>query len=288
MSTSRIIILGSSSGTPSPSRFCSSFLLEIPPFDRLRVVSPSTSFRINEVEPPKVGLETEKGKYLFDAGEGVSFSILRNKIDFNQINYIFITHSHIDHLGGLFLLIQMMHLTQRKSPLNIYLPEEATFGVENFLQTLYLFKEKLSFRLNLHPIKPNFVFRNGELNVNAYLNRHLSGNEEVIRECNFPNQMQSFCLVINLDEKKIVYSGDIESSNDLANIIFDADLLITECMHPRLEKLLTLMAESKVKSAVFTHIPPELEGKEEIILEKACEFDFDNLLIAHDGLVVDI
>lgn len=244
---------------PSASRFCSSFLLE-----------------------------TEKGKYLFDAGEGVSFSLLRNKIDFNEINYIFITHSHIDHLGGLFLLIQMMHLTQRKSPLEIYLPEEAISGVENFLRTLYLFKEKLSLRLSLHAIKPKFVFKDEEMDVTAHLNSHLSGNEEVIREYNFPNQMQSFCFVVGLQQKKIVYSGDIESSKDLAGIIFDADLLITECMHPRLEKLLSLITESKVKSAVFTHIPTELEGKEKILLEKAGEFDFDNLLIAHDGLVVEI
>jgi ribonuclease BN (tRNA processing enzyme) len=267
MKRPRIIILGSSSGMPSPSRFCSSFLLEI---------------------PSKAGLETEKGKYLFDAGEGVSFSVLRNEIDFNQINSIFITHSHIDHLGGLFLLIQMMHLARRRTPLNVYLPGEAQEGVENFLRTSYLFKEKLSLGLNLQPIKPGLVFRDEEIGVNAYLNRHLSGNEEVIREFNFPNQMQSFCFVINLDEKKIVYSGDIQSSDDLAHILFDADLLITECMHPRLEKLLSLMTESKVKSAVFTHIPPELEGKEKIIFEKAREFDFDNLLIAHDGLVIDI
>jgi ribonuclease BN (tRNA processing enzyme) len=265
MSRSRIIILGSSSGMPSPSRFCSSFLLE-----------------------------TEKGKYLFDAGEGVSFSLVRNKVDFNQINYIFITHSHADHLGGLFLLIQMMHSTKRKTPLEIYLPEEAISGVENFLQTLYLFKEKLSLKLTLHPIKPKFVFKNEELNVTAHLNLHLSGNEEMIREYNFPNQMQSFCFGIKLsaesmrEEKKIVYSGDIESSNDLAHIIFGADLLITECMHPRLEKLLSLITESKVKSAVFTHIPVELEGKEKIILEKACEFGFDNLLIAHDGSVINV
>jgi len=178
--------------------------------------------------------------------------------------------------------------------LNIYLPQEAVSGVESFLQSLYLFKEKLSLRLNLHPIKPNFVFKNEEIEISAYLNRHLSGNEEVIREYNFPNQMQSFCFVINLsagstgDDKKLVYSGDIASSDDLANIIFDADLLITECMHPRLDRLLNLIKESKVKSAIFTHIPLELEGKEKLYLEKAREFDFQNLLIAHDGLVVEI
>jgi ribonuclease Z len=259
MSTSRIIILGSSSGTPSPSRFCSSFLLE-----------------------------TNNGKYLFDAGEGVSFSLLRNKVDFCQINHVFITHSHIDHLGGLFLLIQLMHMTRRQITLNIYLPEEAQEGVEKFLQTLYLFKEKLSLELNFHPIKPNFVFKNEEMDVSACLNRHLSGNEELIRQYNLPNRMQSFSFIVNLDKKKIVYSGDIESSDDLAGIVFDADLLITECMHPRLERLLSLITDSEVKSAVLTHIPPELEGQEEAILEKARDFDFGNLLIACDGLVIDV
>ncbi len=259
MNKPRIIILGSSSGMPSPSRFCSSFLLE-----------------------------TEKKKYLFDAGEGISFSVQRNGIDFNQIDCIFITHSHVDHLGGLFLLIQMMHLTQRKTPLEIYLPQEAISGVENFLRTLYLFKEKLSLKLSLFQIKPNFVFKNEEIDIRAHLNRHLSGNEEVIREYNFPNRMQSFCFVINLGKKKIVYSGDIESSSDLANIVFDADLLITECMHPRLDRLLSLITESKVKSAIFTHIPIELEGKEKTILEKAREFNSDNLRIAFDGLVIDV
>jgi ribonuclease BN (tRNA processing enzyme) len=259
MKRPRITILGSSSGMPSPSRFCSSFLLE-----------------------------TEKRKYLFDSGEGVSSSLLRNKMDFNQINCIFITHSHVDHVGGLFLLIQMMHLTQRKIPLEVYLPEEAISGVGGFLQTLYLFKEKLSLRINLHRIKPNFIFKNEELSIKAHLNRHLLGNEAIIREHNLPNQMQSFSFVISLEGKKIVYSGDIESSNDLAHFIFDADLLITECMHPRLEKLLSLISESKVKSAVFTHIPLELEGKENTILEKAGEFDFHNLLVAQDGLVVEI
>ncbi len=267
MGRPRIIILGSSSGMPSPSRFCSSFLLEI---------------------PPKAGLETENEKYLFDVGEGVSFSLLRYEISFQQINHVFITHSHIDHLGGLFLLIQMMHLARRRTPLNIHLPGEAQEGVENFLRTLYLFEEKLSLGLNLQPIKPGFVFRDEEIDVNAYLNRHLSGNEELIREYGYPNQMQSFCFVVKVDGKKIVYSGDVESSDDLARIVFDADLLITECMHPNLEKLLSLITESKVKSAVLTHVPPELEGKEEAILKKGRELDFDNLLIAYDGLTIDV
>ena len=41
-------------------------ILKIPPFDRLKVVSPSTSFRINEVEPPEAGLKIEKDNSLVE------------------------------------------------------------------------------------------------------------------------------------------------------------------------------------------------------------------------------
>jgi ribonuclease BN (tRNA processing enzyme) len=100
--------------------------------------------------------------------------------------------------------------------------------------------------------------------------------------------MQSFCFVLNTSNRKIVYSGDIESSDDLADIIDDADLLITECFHPRVEELTSLMIEKRVKSAVFTHIPPELEGKEGEILGKAKKMGFEKLVVAHDGMVIKI
>ncbi|MCK4404513.1 MAG: MBL fold metallo-hydrolase [candidate division Zixibacteria bacterium] len=259
MSRCRITVLGSSSGMPSPTRFCSSFFFQ-----------------------------TERLNFLIDCGEGVSFSFLRNKIDPELIDSIFITHSHVDHLGGLFLLVQMMHLLQRRTPLNVYLPEEAISGVKNFLQTCYLFPEKITPKLTLHPVTSNFKFQDEEISIKVYPNRHLLGNQVVIDELRFPNKMQSFCFLLNLSNRKIIYSGDIESSSDLTDIIQDADLLITECFHPRLEKLIPLMVEKKVKSAIFTHIPPELEGKEKEILKKAQKRGFEKLIMAYDGLVIDI
>jgi len=244
---------------PSPTRFCSSFFFQ-----------------------------TERLNFLIDCGEGVSFSLLRNKIDPELIDSIFITHSHTDHLGGLFLLVQMMHLLQRRPPLSVYLPEEAISGVKNFLQTCYLFPGKITPKLTLHPMTSNFKFQDEEIGIKAYPNRHLLGNQGVIDELKFPHKMQSFCFLLNISNKKIVYSGDIESSSDLTDIIQDADLLITECFHPRLEKLIPLMVEKRVKSAIFTHIPPVLEGKEKEVLEKAQKLGFEKLIMAYDGLVIDI
>ncbi len=244
---------------PSPSRFCSSFFFQ-----------------------------TDDFNFLLDCGEGTSSSLLRNKIDPGLIDAVFISHAHIDHLGGLFLLVQMMHLLQRRSPLPIYLPEEAIGGLRSFLDTCYLFPNKISFRLNLVPVTDKFTFEHENLIIKAHPNRHLKGNQEMIAELKLPHKMQSYSYILNIGAKKIVYSGDVESSDDLWGIVDDANLLITECFHPRLEKLIPLIVQSRVKSTVLTHIPAEIEGKEEKLVNQAKKMGLENLVAAYDGLVIKV
>jgi ribonuclease BN (tRNA processing enzyme) len=244
---------------PSPTRFCSSFLFQ-----------------------------TEKLNFLLDCGPGASFSLLRHKVDPELIDSVFISHCHTDHIGGLFLLIQMMHLLQRRRPLNVYLPEEAVAGVRNYLSTCYLFPEKITPRLILHPVTPDFKVEDEGVSIRVHPNRHLMGSESVIRELNHPNKMQSFSYVVDVSGRKVVYSGDIESSGDLVDIISEADLLISECFHVTVDELLPLALEKNVKSLLLTHIPPELEGKERDILQKARKLGLERLTIAHDGLAVEV
>ena len=172
--------------------------------------------------------------------------------------------------------------------MNVYLPEEAVAGVWNYLSSCYLFPEKITPRLILHPVTPDFRVEDQGVSIRVHPNRHLMGSESVIRELNYPNKMQSFCYVVDISGKKIVYSGDIESARDLADIISDADLLISECFHVTVDELLPLALEKKVRSVLLTHIPPELEGKETEILHKARKLTFERLTIAHDGLVVEV
>ena len=255
----RMVILGSSSGMPSVDRSCSSWILEV----------------------------TEKDSYLFDCGEGVSSSILRFDIDYNRIYTIFITHTHSDHLCGIFLLLQMMYLSGREKPLGLYLPEEAISGVKDFLNLIYLFPEKLSFDLNFHSINQGLFFENPELKVFAYPNKHLIANKEVIERKRIANKMESFCLEIKFDDKKIVYSGDVGVLEDLKMASRNADLLLSECMHINPYDLIKLIIKNKVKKAIFTHIPPEMEKEKDEIVRKAKELGFSNLQFASDGMIVE-
>ena len=99
-----IIIVGSSSGDPSPDRANASLILNAG----------------NEL-------------YQFDAGEGFSSSLLRLKLNHSDIGTIFISHGHADHIAGLFLEIQMMHLAKRTRPLSIHMPEELVDPIRKFL-----------------------------------------------------------------------------------------------------------------------------------------------------------
>lgn len=259
MGLCRITFLGSSSGMPSPTRSCASLFFQ-----------------------------TERQSFLLDCGEGTSFSLLRSKIDPLLIDSIFVSHAHVDHLGELFLLIQMMYLLKRRAPLNVYLPGEAIPGVEGFLNTCYLFPEKVNFRLSILPIASGFQIQQAGISIEAHPNQHLAGNQKVVDELRLANRMQSFCFTLNLTGKKIVYSGDIESTRDLEEIVQDADILITECVHPSLTELLSLVSEKGVKSAFLTHIPQELEPRQEEIKTWARRMGFENLSFAFDGLIVRV
>ena len=90
----KLTILGSCSAYPTLDRFTTSQILQI------------------------------NGKsFLIDCGEGTQIQLRNNKIKFNSIEDIFISHLHGDHFFGLPGLILTFNLLGREKPLNIYGPK---------------------------------------------------------------------------------------------------------------------------------------------------------------------
>lgn len=233
-------------------------------------------------------IETDNISYLIDAGEGCASSILRHKLDSDKIKQVFITHTHSDHSTGIFMLVQMMHLLRRRESLEIYLPEESIFWFENIFDALYLFPDNLNFRFELKPITQDFVFRDENLVLKPYPNQHLLSNKEFISEQGLPNKMESYCFLIEINNNKIVYSGDIARLEDIEGLIEGVDYLLCESTHIDLEELFALISARKVRSTILTHIYEEVEKKKEFLLERAGKLVCRNLQFASDGLKVDI
>lgn len=84
--------------------------------------------------------------YLIDAGEGVQHTLLTSGHKFSQIDAIFITHHHGDHIFGLpGLLTSMAHL-ERTKPLSI-VTTSATADFVRYIVSHFI--ESISFDLNL-------------------------------------------------------------------------------------------------------------------------------------------
>lgn len=250
-----ITILGSSSGDPSPDRACSSLMID-----------------------------TDNHLYQFDAGEGVSSSILKNGIDHSRIRAIIVSHAHADHLAGLFLEMQMMEVAGRKAPIRIYLPGEAVESVRQFLLASYLFPEKIGFEAGLYSLDEIQGMDDDLIAFYAHNNRHLERYQEVIREGGYSNRMQSYSFAVIADEKKIVYSGDVKSFNDYAPLLNDCRLLITEGYHVEIEKILIEAGKKGIDRLLLTHLRSEDYARQDAIRTMAEKYGIKRFEIASDGL----
>lgn len=256
---SKIIITGTSSGYPSKDRACSSFIVK-----------------------------TGSSLYQFDAGEGFSGSVQRRGLDVNNISKIFISHLHPDHSAGLFLELQLMYLINRKKPLDIFVPPEAVNGLMKATDLFYLFKEKFPFKYNFKPILSNPAYRNKELAVEAYPNLHLTGNKTVIKANKKPNKMQSFSFIIRVNNKRILYSGDLSQQDDIGCLMDNVHTAIVEGLHVDLPSLFTNCVSKKIKRLVLTHLTDGTANKPHKIFRIAEKNGFKKLVIAYDGLQLRI
>jgi hypothetical protein len=189
---------------------------------------------------------------LFDCGEGTSHQLLKHGLAGDKIDAIFISHYHPDHISGIYMLMQMLYLQERKKPLRLFLPEQLDF----FLQTLrfmYTFREKLGFELLVHPCEESgTVFPE----VAAIPTDHLLGYAELVKTANLPNHMRSFAFRIDSASGSLVYTSDIQTTDVVSGILKHCHTAIVDAQHPDLEQILKLKDNSTGR-LLLTHGPSE-------------------------------
>ena len=221
---------------------------------------------------------------LVDCGGGVSSSFLRRGLEPPAVKRIFISHTHPDHVSDLPLFIQMIYLSGREEPLDVYLPDEFVTTFRAYLNAVYLLTDKLPFKLNLYGYEDGFVYRN-KFTLEAFGNRHLQRYAPYLEKLNLPNRMQSHSFGLELAGKKLFYSADVYDLEDIRGHLDGYDFVVTETTHLDFNQFLRLAGEVNVGQYIITHL-----GLPEEIAELAARVSaagIDNITMAKEGMEID-
>ena len=90
---------------------------------KLTILGSSSALPTSERYPSAHVLFVHERLFLIDCGEGTQMQMRKNRIRFNKINHIFISHLHGDHIFGLYGLLSTFSLMGRKNPLHLYAPD---------------------------------------------------------------------------------------------------------------------------------------------------------------------
>lgn len=231
--------------------------------------------------------EVDNERILLDCGEGTSKALLQQNIDITSIDKIIISHNHSDHLAGLAGLLTQFKLLARKTPLEIIIHKNNLKQIHNYLKSLLLFSDRLEFEIRFLEF---FYEKNFQLTKNFSFRAKENSHLDKYKEYKSIHQIEfaSPSFLFNYKNKKIFYSSDIGTVEDLFLFNEKFDLFICEITHIESKELMETLKELRPEKTYLIHIPDEKvdEIKEKIRLTENeglnCRLAFDGLSILLD------
>ncbi len=192
---------------------------------------------------------------LFDTGPGILRQLVSTGLYINDVEHVFYTHIHPDHVADLIPLIFASKNPElvRTRPLRLYGgPGFAAFV--RGLQDAY------------HPWAEPTVF---EIEVVEIGSSPLEGEGWTITTAPVLHHASSLAYRIEADGVIVTYSGDTDTCKAIVELARGSDLLILECAHPDDQKVDghlsptacgRIAAEAEAKALAMVHFYPACDG----------------------------
>jgi len=228
---------------------------------------------------PALGIRAGEKVLLLDLGPGTLRAMLRYGLNFNDIDFLCLSHHHPDHVADLvaFLFASRYGLGYtRREPVHLL----AARGFEDFHRRLQdVWGEWVE--------PPPGLLLVTELATDGEDGRTIG--EITIRTAPVQHLPTSLAFRVEHAGRSVVYSGDTDWSDRLIDLARGSDLLIVEAANPwKVPGHLTpaeagrLAARAGVPRLLLTHFYPPCD---QVDLGAACGQEFaGQILLAEDGL----
>ena len=230
-------------------------------------------------------LEVGGKRILLDAGEPCSIQLLDLGFRLPDLDAIWITHAHADHVGGLPLLIQASWLHGRGQPLPLGVPKHLAVPLRAWLDAILLSSDVTRYPLEIFSWQSGQALVMDTLEVRPFPTTHLDG----LRKLTGNDQVESFLFEITMAERRFVYSGDLGAPSDLNEILKEPlDLLICELSHFTAEELASALQGARIGTLCLTHVATEFDerrGEIQMLIER--EPGVDSVYLPDDGERID-
>jgi len=195
-----------------------------------------------------------KTTILVDCGESVDRSYKASGLSYDEIDAIFLSHLHSDHVGGFFMFIQGMWLEGRRRPLKVYLPGKAIKPFRQMLDAVFLFQEVLPFRLKLMAIENWKRIEVQNVRITPFRTTHLERTRAQFGN-KYRSDFSAYCFLIEGKGVRIAHSADLGRPQDLEPLVAKPlDLLVCELSHFSPEGIFSYLRNRRIKRVAFVHI----------------------------------
>jgi ribonuclease Z len=207
---------------------------------------------------PSILVEAGGQKFLFDAGRGASQRLAQLRVRWQDIDGVFLTHLHSDHVVGFpdLWLTGWLVGPGRNRPLDVWGPR-GTQKMMSHLEQAY----EADIRIRLYDDRPSpdgVVILASDITEGVVFEK--SGVKVTAFEVDHAPVRPAFGYRIDYGGRSVVLSGDTRVSENLIRYARGVDLLVHEVAEPLSFKRAGVNQE-RTDSVIAHHVTPEQAGE---------------------------